>query len=73
MKRICVVCGEVTRSANANPGWIMSLIAGARVHDFTLKAPGGNAVHDKCRDALCVLMDRKKLANKRELNENLNL
>lgn len=58
--RTCIVCGEACRNPMNNPGWIMSLVEGARANNFTLKSPASARVHDKCRDALCILMDRKK-------------
>lgn len=48
----CVVCGEPARSPQANPGWLLSLVAGAKEFGFTLKRPDGAKVHAKCRDLL---------------------
>lgn len=56
---VCVVCGEPARLKAAHPGWIMNLIAGAQAFGLTIKRPDGAKVHDKCRDALQILIDRK--------------
>lgn len=70
--KTCVVCGEACRNPMNNPGWIMSLVEGARAHGFTLKAPASARVHDSCRDNLQALIDRKKTLT-RSHNENADV
>lgn len=57
--RVCIVCGIKTRGNVTNPGWLLSLTVGAKVAGLTIARPDGAQVHDKCRDRLTYMIQKK--------------
>jgi hypothetical protein len=57
--KACVVCGNHCKAKTAG-GWLMSIVAGAKVHGFTLKAPAASSIHDHCRERLTTMLVNKR-------------
>lgn len=66
--RRCIVCGESCARFRNGP-WVMSLVAGAKAHGLTIKAPDATSYHDACGNDLQVLIQRKRKAAQTPTNE----
>lgn len=61
--RRCIVCGEKCARFRNGP-WLMSLVAGAKAHALTIKAPDATSYHDICGEALQALIEKRRRAAK---------
>ncbi len=64
---VCAICGHACHRRPTR--WVMSLLAGAKAHGLTVKEPTETRVHDRCRDALQVLIERRRRVAAQTTNE----